>query len=466
MSNLNHFADTLMKAALNAGAEQAEVTLNDTHVGVARFKDKAIHQNLEGFRPIGPPYTPFAAKLRVIKDGLLGVATNSRLDPDVLVEDALKSAKYGSVFESFPEPAKAHALSGLYYPDTASLAPEVRIEAVNRIVDACRDYYEGIYFVGGYLSNISSTTLLANSLGLDAEHTFTGAEVIVTALVKENNCEGSGYQRSTSRSFYDLDLEKVAMDAAESAISTTGYQNLPVPVGKTEVLFEAEAAAEYLGTLTQMAFSVNRRPLCTTRAPLGELVLDEKLTIHDNGRDRRTLQASAIDGEGVPKRSLCLVNNGVPENRCYNTAQAKSEGLASTGHASAPWSGYFWTGTGNGSTYTPTNQIIAPGDSSLEDLISDTKDGILVRRLRCPAANGQTIMPDIIRADTQECWTIKNGEVVGPANYIRFTDSLVDSLKHIELGDASTVKAIGSFLTPAVKINSLYISQPSVVMVQ
>jgi hypothetical protein len=61
---------------------------------------------------------------------------------------------------------------------------------------------------------------------------------------------------------------------------------------------------------------------------------------------------------------------------------------------------------------------------------------------------------------------IKNGEIIGPANYIRFTDSLVDSLKDIQIGDSSTVKSIGSFVIPAIKINSLYISQPSIVMIQ
>jgi PmbA protein len=313
---------------------------------------------------------------------------------------------------------------------------------------------------------MKSKTIILNSLGLDTLHEFTGSHVILTAIAKENGKEGSGYQRQSSRCFYELDFEKIAEEAADSALSTIGYRNHIVPNGERTVIFEAEAAAEFLGTLTQMAFSINRTPRTTNKVPLGDLILDEKLTVYDNGRDKRTLQASAIDGEGTPKKALCLINNGVPENRCYSRDSAKAEGKETTGHAAAPWSGYFWTGTGNGSTYTPTNQIIEPGTKSLEELISDTRNGILVRRLRCPAANGQTIMPDIIRADTQECWSIRNGQVIGPANYIRFTDSLVNTLKDIEIGNYTTVKSIGSFVIPAIKINSLYISQPSVVMNQ
>ena len=466
MSNLKSFAEDLITSTLRKKADQVEVVIKKSHIGIARFKNNAIHQNIESFRPIGPPYNNYSVKLRIIKDKKLGTSISSNYDKKEIIKEAIKSSKYGPEYETFTPPIKASTLSGLYYKDTANLEPEERIEGVNRIVNYCKEYNDHIKAVGGMLSNLSSKTVIANSLGLEAVHKFTGSHVIVTAIAKENGNEGSGYQRQCSRNYHDLDLEQVAEEAAISARSTIGYRKYPVSIGKRTVIFEAEAAAEYLGTLTQQVFSISRMPRTTKKTPLGELVFDEKLTVHDNGRDRRTLQASAIDGEGTPKSDLCLINNGVPENRCYNRDMAKSEGRNTTGHAASPWTGYFWTGTGNGSTYTPTNQIITPGVNSLEDLINDTRDGVLVRRLRCPAARGQTIMPDIIRADTQECWTIKNGEIIGPANYLRFTDSLVDTMKNIELGDETTVKQVGSFVMPAMKIQSLNISQASIVMIQ
>lgn len=467
MSKLFGIAEELIQASLSRGAEEVEVVVNESHIGVARFKNKAIHQNIEGFRPTGPPSDTYSVKLRVIdKEKNLGTALSSAYDKDMIVNEAIKSAKYGSKYETFAPPAKASPLSGLYFEDTADLDPVERVEYVNFLVDTCLDLNECIDSVGGLLSNTASETVIMNSLGLTAEHRYTGAQVIVTAIARKAGNEGSGYQRQDSRNFFELEFEKIATDAVLSAISTIGYRKHIVPNGKRTVIFEAEAAAEYIGTLTQQAFSLERSPRTAQKVPLGELVFDEKLSVTDNGRDLKTLQASAIDGEGTPKRSLCLINNGVPENRCYDKDTARKEKKITTGHASTPWSGFFWTGTGNGSTYTPTNQIVEPGNSSLSDLIQDTKEGVLVRRLRCPAARGQTIMPDIIRADTQECWSIKNGEIVGPANYIRFTDSLVNTLKDIEIGDQSTVKSIGSFVMPAIKINALNISQPSVVMYQ
>jgi predicted Zn-dependent protease len=464
MSKLFGVAEELVQAALKEKVEQVEVVFNESHIGVARFKDKAIHQNIEGYRPIAPRYQTYSVRIRIINNERLGVALSSAYDKERLVKEAVKSAKYGPEYKSFTPPVKAPSLSGLYYKDTANLEPDERVESINLIVDYCKDADNYIKSVGGMLLNLVSQTVLVNSLGLEAEHKFTGSQVIVTAVARESGNEGSGYDRQCSRNFYDLNLEKVAMEAAESAITTIGYRKHPVPVGKRTVIFEAEAIAEYLGTLTQRAFSIDRVQRTVQKVPLGELVLDESLTVYDNGRDRRTLLASAIDGEGTPKQNLCLINNGVPENRCYNRDIAENEGKETTGHAANPWSGFFTTG--NAGIYTPINQIIEPGNSTLDDLIFDTKEGVLIRRLRGPGPMGGTVVPDIIRMDSLESWNIKNGEIIGPANPIRFTDSLVDTLKDIQIGDSSTVKSIGSFVIPAIKINSLYISQPSVVMYQ
>jgi len=466
VSSLNELASYVIKHGLDKGAREVEAIVNDTRIGMHRFKNKAIHQNMDGHRSIGR--TPFNLQVRIInRDGKLGQYSSTTLrNVEEAVKDALRCAEYGPELASFPEPKKATPLSGLYFDYTAKLSPEERVECINYMVDVAKDVDARIDFVGGLLSNVSSKTVIANSLGLDVEHAFTGGHVIVTSVAKEGTREGSGFSRSSNRDFHSIDFEAVAREAAQVSISTIGYQSRPVSVGRHEVIFKAEAAAEYIGTIMQQAFSVSRDPRTTARVPLGEQVFSEELSIVDNGRDPRTLLASAIDGEGTPKKLLSLVNHGIPENRCYNNALAKKEGKESTGHAHTPWTGYFWTGTGSGSTYPPTNQIFKPGSSSLEEMIADTKDGILVTRLRCPAGRSQTILPETIRADTQECWYIKNGEIAGPCNYIRFTDSLVETLKNIEVGDESTVQSVGSFVVPAVKLNSLYISQPSVVMIQ
>lgn len=466
MTELHSIAGKATQLAQRKGAKQCEVVVNDTWVGMARHKNKAVHQNGEGHRPIG--WDTYAIKVKLIDgNNRMGVATSRSLSNiEDTVNYALKSAKVGPETKSLPEPAKITPLKGLYNEYTANLSPEERVEYINVITDRAKDHDPRISFVGGLISNVSGHALITNTLGLEAEHRFSGCNVITIALAKDGFREGSGFSRATDRDVNAIDFEAAAEEAATTAVSTMGYQSKIVTPGRYEVIFKPEAAAEYLGSIVQEALSVEREPRTTAKVPLGEQVFHESLTITDNGRDLRTLQASAFDGEGTPKKSLCLVNHGVPENRCYDNKMAKSDGTSSTGHADMPWSQYFWTGTGSGQTYLPTNQVIEPGQASYEELVSDTSEGLLVTRLRCPGSRGHTILPDTIRADTHECWFIKNGEVVGPANNFRFTDSLVNTLKDVVIGDRSTVKRVGSFVIPAVKVNSLYVSQPSLVMIQ
>ena len=210
MSDLVCHADNLMKVALKENVDQVEVVINKSHIGLARFKDKAIHQNIEGFRPLGPPHNNYSVKLRIIKNKKIGIVTASTINKTNLIIDALKSARYGKEYDTFTPPNKTPRLSGLYHKDTAYLEPEVRIEAINSIVNHCKDSHKNIVAVGGLLSNMESKTIILNSLGLHATHEFTGSQVILTAVAKENGKEGSGYQRQSSRDFYELDLKKVA----------------------------------------------------------------------------------------------------------------------------------------------------------------------------------------------------------------------------------------------------------------
>lgn len=473
MNNLHDEAEGIIKKTLDMGARDVEVTVNETQIGMARFRNKGIQQNIDGHRPLGVSprslgYSPTGLMIRLItKQGKLGVASaTTRSHIEESIKDALQCADYGPELESFLEPRKAVPLSGLYFEDTAQVSPEERVECINHMVDVARGVDSRIGFVGGLLSNVSSHTVIANSLGLDAEHSYTGGQVILTAIAKDGNREGTGYFRKSHRDFHCIDFESTAQNAARDAVAAIGYQNRFATIGKQEVILKAEAAAEFLGTIIQEAFSVTRSPRPTSKTPTGEQVFSERLTVIDNGRDARTLLASSIDGEGTPKKALCLINHGVPENRCYDSVSGKREGRESTGHASPSWGEFFFTGTGSGQTYLPTNQIIEPGNSDLDQLVAGTKSGILVTRLRCPGSRGHTIHPDTIRADTQECWQIRDGEIVGPSNNVRFTDSLVETLKNIEVGDESTVQSVGSFVVPAIKLNSLYISQQSIVMIQ
>src|SRR5262249_14933870 len=111
---------------------------------------------------------------------------------------------------------------------------------------------------------------------------------------------------------------------------------------------------------------------------LGEQVTGSNVTIWDDGTDPRGL-AVAADHEGVPRRRVSLLEEGVARGVVYDSYTAHRAGKRSTGHAGDPEYSYHGP--------TPQNLFMAGGNASLDEMIRATKRGLLLTRFHythCP----------------------------------------------------------------------------------
>jgi hypothetical protein len=102
----------------------------------------------------------------------------------------------------------------------------------------------------------------------------------------------------------------------------------------------------------------------------GQQVAAPAISIWDDAADPATL-GIGFDFEGVPRRRVDLIRDGVFIDGVYDMRTAKQTGKTSTGHAlpSPNPEGPF-----------PLNLFMATGDASLEDMIAATDHGVLVTR--------------------------------------------------------------------------------------
>jgi predicted Zn-dependent protease len=181
---------------------------------------------------------------------------------------------------------------------------------------------------------------------------------------------------------------------------------------------------------------------------LGEKVFDGKLNIYDDAHDPKTLYSFPIDGEGVPKSHLQLIEDGKVSERsiCYDSFTAGKEGKTSTGHALPPIFGFM------GRPF-PINTLVAAGDSSIEEMIKDTKQGIYITRFHYtnPVEPSKAILTGLTRDGT---FSIKNGEVVTPLRNLRYTDSMLSALKLIPL-IGKDIEILEDVTAPAMKLKKL-----------
>lgn len=444
--SLNNIAERTVQKALKMGASQAEISVFTADSALTRYTKNIIHQNVTA----EIYYTNVEVAVGKNKRGSSAVNSIEEKEIEKAVQRAIGIAKVSTPdtdFKSFVEPKTIQPLDKIYRKSTAEFTPEQRVEGVKTIIDAAMDYSRFIQWSAGSFTTEQVGFALANSLGVDAETKYTHATVEVTTLADRDG-EGTGFAVLNSHDVKGFNLEEMARSAAKDAADSVNPKTLPI--GDYEAVFPPEAVTTFTGFIGMLGFSAKsyQEGYSFILDKIGSQVFDEKLTIVDDGRSLNTYNALPFDGEGTPKKKLSLLNKGVPENLCYDNYTAKKDGAESTGHALPKFvRGFFYRGFP-----LPVNQVVAPGDASLDEMIEDTKKGVYITRLHYvnPIRRDKAVISGLTR---DACWYIENGEIKYPIKVMRFTDAIPRVFGEIDaVGDKTTVSKNTNVTTPAIKV--------------
>ena len=150
-----------------------------------------------------------------------------------------------------------------------------------------------------------------------------------------------------------------------------------------------------------------------------------------------------FDFEGIPKQKVEIIKDGVFNDFVTDSKWALKLGRKNTGHAlPAP----------NVYGPVPLNLIFLEGDKSLEDIISQTDEAILITRFwYSNPTNPKTGLATGLTRDGT--FFVKNGKIDKPIKNLRYTDSLVNLLSNVlEVGNA--LRLYEGVLVPAIKCKS------------
>ena len=444
--NYSNIAEKSVEKAHKVGASQAEISVFSAESSLTRYTKNMIHQNVTS----EIYYTNVDVVLGKNKRGSSAVNSIEEKDIDNAIQRAISIAKVSTPdidFVSFVEPKPIQPLEKIYRKSTAEFTPEQRVDGVQTIIDTAMDYSRFIQWSAGSFTTEQVFGGIANSLGVKAETKYTHATVEVTTLANREG-EGTGFAVLNSHDVDEFNLEKMALSAAKDAIDSVNPKTLPI--GDYEAIFPPEAVSTFTGFIGMLGFSAKsyQDGYSFIIDKIGSQVFDDKLTIVDDGRSLDTYNALPYDGEGTPKQKLSLVNKGIPENLCYDSYTAHKDDTESTGHALPKFvRGFFYRGYP-----LPVNQIVSPGDSSVDEMIEDTKKGVYITRLHYvnPIRRDKAVISGLTR---DACWYIENGEIKYPIKVMRFTDGIPRVFGEIDsIGDKSTVSKLGSVTTPTIKV--------------
>jgi len=441
--------DTFDRARKFATADEVELLISGGRNALTRFANNTIHQNVAEEN--------YVVSVRTVFDGRTARATTNRFDDESIrrcVQASEALARVQAKDSDLLPVAGADAYGpgqevGRAFFETASITPADRADGVAKIVQVAQS--EKLTTAGIYATSESVEAVL-NSRGLCAYHTQTSAEISVTMLAQDS----SGWQKGNSPDMRNLDPVALAEIAARKARDSAAPRELAP--GKHTAILEPAAVLDLCGfmfwdwggqaILDERSFLNNR---------IATQLFGKNVSIFDDVY--HPLQSGApFDGEGVRRRRVPLVENGVPKRLVY--ARSTAEKMKRS-----PFAGKVGpvevTGHGlplpNEVGEIPLNIVFAsPAQpKTVEQMVANTERGVLITRLWYirEVDPYEKILTGMTRDGT---FYVEGGKVRHGIRNFRFNQSLVELLSAVEVM-SEPVRASGEesfdMVVPAMKVS-------------
>lgn len=426
--------------------DQTEVVLLTEDSSLTRFANSTIHQHVAEKNA--------TIILRAIFNKRIGVFTTNLLTPfsiEQLFEKALSILMVqppNEEFISLPEPKPLPQVK-TYYEEIEHLTPRKKVDLLRRLFLKVKE--KGLQASGSFSNGVVEVFVL-NSLGIEAYQKYS--DLVFHLIVHDH--EGSGYASFASRNPSYLNLESLSQEAIERV---RRGPEIPIEPGEYEVILEPYAVAELLSFLGYLGFNAlalqEKRSFFCER--FGEKMVDEKVTIYDDGLEAEGLP-TPFDFEGVPKKKVVFFESGVVRGVTYDSFTAGREGKESTGHAlMAP----------NLEGPIPVNLFMKEGDSSPNEMIRSVRKGVYVTRFHY--TNVVEPMNAVLTGMTRDgTFLIEEGEIKKPIKNLRFTESALRVLSRVKMiskerrlcseGTVYSRRFITGVVAPALQVDGFYFS--------
>lgn len=355
-------AETAVREALREGATEAEAYVESTRETSVKIFSNRIKDLVHGFDA--------GVGIRVAVGKRIGFAFSTGLELISIREAvrlAIKSARavpedpgWSGLPErpgSYPQPASTYSV------DIARLEPQALVEDAKLTLQ----YLDSKGVDGALLSRASISAgveerAIVNSNGIHVVDIGTYAHAVVSIVIAREGTVTPAVFRFASSRVAVPNMERLVDEALEIALLSLRRAE-PLGAGSYDAVYTSEALAELM--MYTVLHSLNGENVVRGRSfyagRLGDKVVDERITIVDDGLLRGGDGTWRFDGEGVPSQTTMLIEKGVLKGFIFDNYWARRAGGSSTGNAVRSYS----------STPRPgfTNVVVSQGDAAPEELL-------------------------------------------------------------------------------------------------
>lgn len=436
-----------IKNNLKKAIEDFQAKNREAQIEITAYLTNAQHYRLSRNSIIQPQHENTARiTVRIIDEKKTGIAVTNSLLPDEInsaLKKALELARSQQPKDEAGLPEKANRHSSQLPADERIFDVRKNFAWLNEWILFAR---EARVSLSGKLQVGRNTLIVLNSYGTECE--FSYPLVKVEFIAEKDRLSGYGSYLGTSFEPFSIQLQ------LERAVSKASHHGeiIELPPGYYQVILEPEASCEFVELFAIFSFSARlfQEGRSYISGRLGEKLFSPLITLTDNAKAEEQIKIP-FDYEGVPKKTVTLIDSGVAAGIVYDTETARREQKKSTGHAMP---------LPNPHGPAPVNLCLQPGTKTLEQLIAGVRKGVLITRLNY--TNIEDEKNGVITGMTRDgTFLIENGEIVGPVYDLRFTQNVPEALNIvIEVGsDRRLVSPLfGYSLFPSLMIENFKIT--------
>jgi PmbA protein len=418
--------------------DQAEVILGTTQSTTIRYANNIIYQPMAN--------TSYWLKIRLIKNKKIAVVNTNSLS-DSAIEKVLKTGKQfiklqkpDRSFVSLPKekkPIKKKYSS--FNQQTHKLKEEKLAQLIYPLIKKAKNEN---FISSGKIEKTTEQLAVANNLGVFRYQPSTS--VFFSLTLRNEGQKASSYQEAMGKNINDLKLNSKLNQALKTARQSKNPKK--VAPGNYEAIFMPTAFQEILPYFSWLGPNarVYHEEVSFLKEKLNKKIFSPKLTISD--QPINPISPAYFDFEGYPKKNMALVEKGIPKNICYDSYYSHKYNFKNTGHGlPAP----------NTEGPIPIHLNIKTGKNNLQQMIKNTKKGLLINRLwYIRVIHYKTMMLTGMTRDGT--FYIENGKIKHPVQNLRFTDSIPNLFKNIEkISKTSTWQSLmwGIAKIPIIKVS-------------
>ena len=293
---------------------------------------------------------------------------------------------------------------------TAAIDPEFRAQTAAYSIEASR---KNKLVCAGFFSDSTAFEAIANSRGVFGHQESTSVDF--TCTVRTEDGRGSGWVKRSATDVARFDAREASDVAIEKALRSVDAKALEP--GRYTVILEPAATSDLIGFMLS-GFDARQadegRSFLSKKGGgtrLGEKLFDQQVNIWSDPWDKDVPVLPWDTGTMLPRERMDIIKNGKVSALDYSLFWAKKQGVRAVG--------------------APGNMIMAGTSKSTQELIANTKKGVLVTRTwYIRMVDPQSVLLTGLTRDGT--FYIENGKIKHPIKNFRFNESPVTMLNNIE----------------------------------